>query len=61
VLKGAVRPAATNLPRSVTILWLGLALLLATELLAIATWLDTGTLEQLPGGLRGMPSWQARC
>jgi len=38
-----------------------LALLLATELLAIATWLDTGTLEQLPGGLRGMPSWQARC
>jgi exosortase E/protease (VPEID-CTERM system) len=49
VLQGAVRLAATSVPRSVTIRWLGLALLLATELLAITNWLDTGTLEHRPG------------
>ena len=53
MLEGATRPAANSLPRAVALRWLSLAVLLVGELLAITTWLDTGTLEHRPGFLAG--------
>jgi exosortase E/protease (VPEID-CTERM system) len=45
----AIRSGGERLAPGIAIRWLGLTLLLAGELLAITTWLDTGTLVHRPG------------